>query len=83
MDILYLDSIKVFTCSFTKTKVRFVNQFVNVNFFSIGCFEKLPVTWRLFQTFRVSKFQELTLDLSFKNWHFLKQYLDFQINTSR
>ena len=78
MDILYLDSIKVFTCSFTKTKVRFVN----VNFFSIGCFEKLPVTWRVFQTFQVSKFQELTLDLSFKNWHFLKQYLDFQIHTS-
>ena len=63
MDILCLDSRKLFTCSFTKTKVGFVNYFVNVNFFSIGCFEKLPVTWRLFQNFQVSKFQELTLDL--------------------
>ena len=39
------------------------NNFLRLEF---GCFEKLPVTWRVFQTFQVSKFQELTLDLLLK-----------------
>ena len=55
------------------------NNFLQMEF---GCFEKLPVTWRLFQTFQFLEFQELTLDLRFKSWHFLKQKMDFQINTS-
>ena len=55
------------------------NNFLRLEF---GCFEKLPVTWRVFQTFQFSEFQELTLDLMFQNWYFLKQKMDFQMNTS-